>query len=83
MRLEIIQQQPSKRYLNANQLRQRYGNVSHMWIERRLADDPTFPRFQKFGRLRFWDEKDLERWERSAAKLKADTADQKRLKLIT
>jgi predicted DNA-binding transcriptional regulator AlpA len=57
---------PKKTWLSAAQVRQRYGGVSHMWIERRL-DDPTFPRFVKFGRLRFWDEAALERWERERA----------------
>jgi predicted DNA-binding transcriptional regulator AlpA len=56
-----------KRYLTAGQLRERYGGRSHMWIERRLQDDPTFPKPTKFGRLRFWDEAALEKWERSHA----------------
>jgi len=32
------------RYINARQLRDRYGGVSHMWVERKLADDPEFPK---------------------------------------
>jgi hypothetical protein len=38
-----------KVYLTAAQLRERYGGVSHMWIERRLKSDPAFPRPKKFG----------------------------------
>ena len=57
----------TKRYLTAAQLRQRYGNVSHMWLERRLKNDPAFPRALKLGRLRFFDEAELERWERNNA----------------
>ena len=58
---------PKKIWLNAAQVRQRYGGVSHMWLVRRLADDPSFPRFVRLGRLRFWDQAELERWERERA----------------
>ena len=60
-------QKTPKRYLTAAQVRERYGGVSHMWLERRLLGDPDFPRFIKFGRLRFWDESSLEAWERRQA----------------
>ncbi len=56
----------AKSYLTAKQLRRRYGNRSHMWIERRLRGDPTFPRPVYFGRFRFWALDELERWERAA-----------------
>ena len=58
---------PKKIWLSAAQVRQRYGGVSHMWLVRRLGDDPSFPRFVRLGRLRFWDEAELERWERERA----------------
>ena len=32
-----------KRYLNANQVRQRYGGASHMWLERRTRKRSDFP----------------------------------------
>jgi hypothetical protein len=57
-----------KRYLTAAQLRARYGGVSHMWIERRLKDEPRFPHPQKFGRLRFWELAQIEAYERAAAR---------------
>ena len=53
----------SEVYLRAKQLRARYGSVSHMWIERRLQDDPAFPKPVKMGRLRFWRLSELEAWE--------------------
>ena len=58
---------PGKRYLTAAQLRARYGGVSHMWIERRLRYDPTFPRPVKLGGslIRMWDLAEIEAWERS------------------
>ena len=55
-------------FVPARAVRQRYGNVSHMWIERRLKDDPSFPRPIYFGRLRFWRIEDLREWERACAK---------------
>jgi predicted DNA-binding transcriptional regulator AlpA len=53
----------SEQYLRTKQLRARYGNVSHMWIERRLESDTDFPRAIKMGRLRFWKLSELETWE--------------------
>jgi predicted DNA-binding transcriptional regulator AlpA len=58
---------PKKTWLTAAQVRARYGGVSHMWLVRRLADDPNFPRAVKLGRLRFFDEAELEAWEREHA----------------
>ena len=57
----------SKRKLTARQVQHRYGDVSHMWVERRLKDDPTFPKFTKYGRLRMWNEDELDEWDRICA----------------
>jgi hypothetical protein len=54
-------------FISARQVRQRYGNVSHMWIERRLAVDPEFPKPIYFGDRRYWEIVALESWERQAA----------------
>jgi hypothetical protein len=54
-------------FLRTIAVRQRYGNASHMFIERRLANDPTFPRPHFFGRMRFWKLSDLEKWEKAQA----------------
>jgi hypothetical protein len=58
----------SKRYLTVADLRQRWGNVSQMFVERRLQHDPNFPRPMKFpgGRLRLFDEEEIEAYERMA-----------------
>lgn len=56
----------SESFLNANQVRARYGGVSHMWLIRRMTDS-GFPPAVRFGRLRFWRIGDLERWERDRA----------------
>jgi hypothetical protein len=57
----------AKRYLTVNMLRERWGDCSHMLIERKLRDDPTFPRYIKVGKARLFDEDDVEAYERAAA----------------
>ena len=54
-------------FISAPQVCQRYGGVSHMWLERVLKKDATFPRPHKFGRLRFFKVEELIDWERKAA----------------
>lgn len=54
-------------YITTRQLRDRYGGVSHMWVERRMADDPGFPRPTYFGARRYWPVSAIENWERAAA----------------
>jgi predicted DNA-binding transcriptional regulator AlpA len=58
---------PEELFLRTKQVRARYGNVSHMFIERRLANDPTFPRPVFLGRIRFWKLSELEKWEAAQA----------------
>jgi hypothetical protein len=50
--------------LRTAHVRARYGDVSHMWVERRLADDPNFPKPLYIAKRRFWRLGDLLRWER-------------------
>jgi predicted DNA-binding transcriptional regulator AlpA len=55
----------TKRFLTTAQLRSRWGGCSHMFIERRLASDPAFPKPLKLGgRLRLWDVDQVEAYER-------------------
>ena len=58
---------PGAIYISAPQVCDRYGGVSHMWLERKLKNDPDFPHPKYFGRLRFWKIDELEAYERSAA----------------
>jgi hypothetical protein len=57
--------QPGDRFIGTRELQRRYGNISHMTVERRLAKDPSFPRPIKFGHLRMWKISELENYERS------------------
>jgi len=57
-----------KRYLTTGQLRERYGGRSHMWVERKLKNDPRFPKPIKLGgRWRFFDLDEIEAYERACA----------------
>ena len=62
---------PDSVFLKTQQVQARYGGCSHMFIERRLKNDPTFPRPTFIGRLRFWRLSDLEAWEAAQADRKA------------
>jgi len=57
-----------KRYLTFAQLRERWGGVSSMFVERRIREDPDFPKAMRFrgGRIRLFDEEEVEAYERKA-----------------
>ncbi len=50
------------------EVQRRYGNVSHMWVERRIKGDPTFPRPMYIAKRRYWRVADLVNWERGLAR---------------
>ena len=53
------------------QLQERWGGCSHMTIQRKLDDDPAFPRPIKLGpkgRTRMWDEGEIEKYERASVR---------------
>lgn len=52
-------------FLTAKQTRLRYGDVSDMWLWRRLHDDSGFPQPTIINKRRFWRVSDLLAWERS------------------
>jgi hypothetical protein len=58
---------PGAVFINRRQLQARYGNISHMTIERKLTGDPDFPRPTFFGAQRFWKISELEAYERACA----------------
>jgi hypothetical protein len=71
--------QPPRRYLTRAQLRQRYGGVSDMWVHRRLASDPRFPRPMIISGRHFYDVAELDAYDealrRDAAQPRADGRD--------
>jgi predicted DNA-binding transcriptional regulator AlpA len=55
-----------KKFLTVNQLTERWGDCSRMLIERRLREDPRFPRPMRLGgRLRLFAEDEVEAYEKS------------------
>ena len=61
-------------YLNAAQVRTRYGGVSDMALWRWLQDDDLgFPKPFRINRRRFWKASDLTAWE-SACRSPVDEA---------
>jgi hypothetical protein len=61
-----IDSRRARKFLTTAQLCERWGGVSHMFIERRLKSDPNFPRPTKFdGRIRFFDLYAIEAYEQT------------------
>jgi len=63
----MSEQNSAQVFIGTKQLLARYGGRSHMFVERLLKNDPTFPKPTFIGRLRFWKIADLEEWERQRA----------------
>lgn len=52
------------KFLTATQTRARYGNVSDMWLWRRLHDGTGFPQPMVLGTRRYWRLSELVAWEK-------------------
>ena len=50
-------------YLDAQQVRLRYGGRSEMWLWRMSEKEPTFPKPIKVGARNFWRLAELSAWE--------------------
>jgi predicted DNA-binding transcriptional regulator AlpA len=62
----------TEKRIQAAAVRELCGDVSDMWLWRRLDKDPTFPRPVYMGKRRFWKEAEIIAWleaqaERTAA----------------
>jgi hypothetical protein len=51
-------------WMTSNQLCQRYGGRSHMWIVRNLKNDPSFPKPRYQGRMRLFSVKEFDEYDR-------------------
>lgn len=59
---QTLQPHPERR-IQAADVRDLLGGVSHMWIERRLNNPQSnFPRPVKIGNRRFWREREILAW---------------------
>lgn len=52
----------TEKRIQAAAVRALCGDVSDMWLWRRLNSDPSFPRPIYIGRRRFWREADVVAW---------------------
>jgi hypothetical protein len=52
-----------RKFIGMVELRERWNNCSHMFVERKIKNDPRFPKVYHIGRHRFFDEGELERYE--------------------
>lgn len=57
----------TKKFITFQQLQTRWGDCSHMFIERRMREDPTFPPHYQMGpgATRLFALNDIEKYERS------------------
>jgi hypothetical protein len=51
-------------WMTSVQLRARYGGKSHMWIVRKLKNDPDFPRPSHDGRMLIFNIKEFDAYDR-------------------
>jgi hypothetical protein len=59
--------QSTEQFLSSRQTRARYGDVSDMWLHRRLNDGSGFPRPIYIRGRRFWRLSGLVDWEEKIA----------------
>jgi hypothetical protein len=58
--------QSHRKFIGTRALRERWDNCSHMFIERKLKNDPTFPQTYRIGRRRFFAVDEIESYERKS-----------------
>jgi hypothetical protein len=51
-------------WMTSNQLRARYGGKSHMWIVRKLRNDPDFPKPAYDGRMQIFSVAEFDEYDR-------------------
>jgi predicted DNA-binding transcriptional regulator AlpA len=62
-----MSQELKPRLIRTRAVQQFFGGVSRMWLHRRLADDPAFPKPTWIGGERFFRLEELERYAKDAA----------------
>jgi predicted DNA-binding transcriptional regulator AlpA len=56
---------PDAVWISAKQVCQRYGGRSHMWLDRKLRNNPDFPRPVYDGRIRIFRVAELDDYDRA------------------
>ena len=65
-----------KRYSTAAQVRSRYGDVSAMWVWRRVKHDPEFPRPLIISGRQYFDLDQLDAYDAAHIKEESDNCEQ-------
>jgi hypothetical protein len=52
-----------RKFIGVTKLRERWNNCSHMFIERKIRSDPSFPRIYRIGRRRMFALDEIEAYE--------------------
>jgi hypothetical protein len=61
-----VERRANRVFIGMAQLRKRWGNCSHMFIERKLKNDPTFPKPYHPGRRRLFALDEIEAYEQAS-----------------
>jgi hypothetical protein len=72
---EAVAIPPSAKWISARQVCARYGGRSLMWLERKLKNDPSFPRPTYFGSLRYWQPTSLDAYDNEIIEQQMNRAD--------
>ena len=62
--IDELKRRTNRLFIGMAKLRKRWGGCSHMFIERKLKNDPTFPRPYHPGRRRLFALDEVEEYER-------------------
>lgn len=57
--------QRNRQFIGVPELCERWNNCSHMFIEKKLRNDPAFPKVYRIGRHRFFELDEIEAYEQS------------------
>jgi hypothetical protein len=54
-----------RKFIGVPELRERWNDCSHMFVERKIKNDPTLPKVYYIGSRRFFDLDEIEAYERN------------------
>jgi hypothetical protein len=61
-----VERRANRVFIGMRKLRKRWNGCSHMFIERKIKTDPTFPKPYRPGRLRLFALDEIEDYERAS-----------------
>jgi hypothetical protein len=65
--MATLKDAPAKRkFIGMSQLRERWNDCSHMFVERKIQNDANFPAIYRIGRRRLFAIDEIEAYERNS-----------------